>query len=161
MHARTLGRDPLLWLAFGLGAGLVSRAPGTAGTALGVLLYLGLLQLPEPVRYGSVLVIILAGVGLCGYAARRLGVHDHPGIVWDEIAGYMLALCFAPANWQFLLAGFVLFRVFDIAKPWPIRWVDRRLHGGVGIMLDDLLAGLFSGALLWLLGRYAILPLGG
>ncbi len=161
MQARTLGRDPLLWLAFGLGTGLAPRAPGTAGTLLGVVLQLGLLWLPQLAYYSMVMLTILAGIGLCGYAARRLGVHDHPGIVWDEVAGFVLAMCFAPPGWQFLLAGFVLFRVFDIVKPWPIRWIDQRVQGGLGIMLDDLLAGLFTGVLLWLLGRYAILPLGG
>lgn len=159
MQARALGRDPLLWLAFGLGTGLAPRAPGTAGTLLGVLLHMGLLWLPPLLHYGVVAVVVLAGIGLSGYAARCLGVHDHPGIVWDEIAGFVLAMCFAPSGWQFLLAGFVLFRLFDIVKPWPIRWIDRRVHGGVGIMLDDLLAGMFTGVLLWLMNYYAILPL--
>lgn len=160
MQARALGRDPLLWLAFGLGTGLAPRAPGTAGTLLGVLLQCGLVLLPVAWHYSVVLILVLVGIGLCGYAVRRLGVHDHPGIVWDEIAGFVLAMCFAPAGWQFLLAGFVLFRLFDIVKPWPIRWIDRHVHGGVGIMLDDLLAGVLAGILLWLFGHYAILPLG-
>ena len=89
-------------------------------------------------------VVALAGIWICGWSAARLGVHDHPGIVWDEIAGYLVTMTLAPAGLGWLVAGFVLFRVFDILKPWPIGWLDRRVGGGLGIMLDDLVAGIFA-----------------
>jgi len=95
-----------------------------------------------------VAVAFIAGIGICAHAARRLGVHDHAGIVWDEIAGYLVTMIAAPTGWVWVVAGFVLFRLFDIAKPWPIRWLDRQVHGGLGIMLDDLLAGVFAALVL-------------
>jgi phosphatidylglycerophosphatase A len=100
------------------------------------------------VRIGAVAAICLIGIWLCGESARRLDAHDHPGIVWDEIAGYLLAMLAAPAGWPWILAGFLLFRFFDILKPWPIRELDHGISGGAGIMLDDIVAGLFAGALL-------------
>lgn len=88
---------------------------------------------------------------MCGYAADRLGVHDHPGIVFDEFVGFWLTMLGAPTGWVWVLAGFILFRVFDIAKPWPIKWLDRNIKGGVGIMIDDVLAGIFAAICLQLL----------
>ncbi|MNM75394.1 Phosphatidylglycerophosphatase A [compost metagenome] len=123
------------------------KAPGTWGTLVG-LMFVPLLQLLPHWGYGLILLLgSLFGFWLCGKVSRDLGVHDHGGIVWDEIVGIWITLWLAPPGWLWLLAGFVLFRVLDILKPWPISWVDRRVHGGVGIMLDDLLAG----AAAWLL----------
>ena len=142
-------RHPVHFLALGLGSGLSPKAPGTMGTIAAVPFVLLWQQLPW---WGFALVVLLAcgvGVWICDVAARNLGVHDHPGIVWDEFAGYWLTMLFAPAGWQWLLLGFVLFRFFDILKPWPIGWADRRVSGGLGIMLDDILAGLWAGAILW------------
>lgn len=153
-------RDPMLLLATGFGSGLVPRAPGTAGTLPGLLLAWLSWFFPLPVQVLAVALVCAMGVMICGTAARRLGVHDHPAIVWDEMAGVMLALLFAPPHWSSLVAGFLLFRLFDVWKPWPICLVDRRLHGGLGIMLDDLLAGLYAALPLWVAGRYAILPAG-
>lgn len=152
-------RDPLHVLAFGLGAGAAPLAPGTFGTLAAVPLYLLLAPLATPVYLLVVLVLALAGVFLCGYTARRLGVHDHPGIVWDEIVGYLLTMSFAPRQALWMVAGFLLFRLFDIWKPFPIRRVDSRVRGGLGIMLDDLLAAVYAAAvmqgLVWAAGRYA------
>lgn len=150
--ARILG-DPILFLAFGFGSGLAPKAPGTFGTAAAVpLCYLT--SLGGALVYGAVLTILLAaGVWLCGRAAHDLGVHDHEGIVWDEIAGYFVTMLGAPFSWQAALAGFLLFRFFDIVKPWPIRLIDRKVDGGFGIMLDDVLAGLFAAAILYLFNR--------
>jgi len=92
----------------------------------------------------------VAGVWICGASARRLGVHDHPAIVWDEVAGMMLAMLAAPPTWWGALLAFVLFRIFDIWKPWPIREIDHGMRGGAGIMLDDVMAALFAAALLLL-----------
>jgi phosphatidylglycerophosphatase A len=114
--------------------------------AVGIYLPLSRLSLPA---YSAVLVlVILVGIWLCDKAARDLGLHDHPGIVWDEIAGYLLTMLAAPAGWSWMVVGFVLFRLFDIWKPWPIGWLDRRVGGGFGIMLDDLVAGVFAAACL-------------
>jgi phosphatidylglycerophosphatase A len=107
--------------------------------------------LPLP---GYVLVLVLAaglGIYLCGRTARDLGVHDHPGIVWDEFVGFWITMLLVPVHWVWILAGFVLFRLFDIWKPWPIRLVDRQVHGGFGIMLDDVLAGVYAWLVLQLL----------
>ncbi|MEZ5444282.1 MAG: phosphatidylglycerophosphatase A [Gammaproteobacteria bacterium] len=140
--------DPGHLIALGFGAGCVPRAPGTFGTLVGVVLYLALHGLPLAGYLVATAVAIVLGIAVCGRAARRLGVHDHPSIVWDEVAGYLVTMCGAPGGWGWVLAGFLLFRLLDIAKPWPIRWFDRRLSGGLGIMADDLAAGLLAMAIL-------------
>lgn len=145
---RSLLRNPVQFLAFGFGSGLAPRAPGTFGTLAAIPLYLLLVQGPWLFFATFVLVATLAGIYWCDRAARELGVHDHPGIVWDEIAGFLITMLLAPPGWPWLLAGFALFRLLDIWKPWPIRWADRKVGGGLGIMLDDVLAGIGAGALL-------------
>jgi len=140
--------DPVHFFAFGFGAGLAPVAPGTFGTLVAVPIELALRPLGMGVRVTVVLVVCALGVWLCGESARRLGAHDHPGIVWDEIAGYLLAMLAAPPGWPWVIAGFLLFRLFDILKPWPIRELDHGIGGGTGIMLDDIVAGLFAGALI-------------
>jgi phosphatidylglycerophosphatase A len=146
-------RKPLHLLAFGFGSGLAPKAPGTFGTLVAVPLYLLMADLSLPIYLGLVLAGSLLGVWICGQTSRDLGVHDHGGIVWDEIIGYLLTMAFAPPGWVWLLVGFLLFRFFDILKPWPIRWLDRQVAGGVGIMLDDLLAGVYAGLIMLLLER--------
>lgn len=141
-------RDPLHLLAFGLGTGLAPHAPGTAGSVLGVALYLLLPPLSPPAGAALLAALFLLGVGICGRSARALGTHDHPAIVWDEVVGMLTALAAAPRGWGWIAAAFVAFRVLDVLKPWPIGTVDRRVGGGLGIMLDDLLAGLLALALL-------------
>ena len=145
---KPLMANPVHLLAFGFGAGCSPRAPGTMGTLLAVALYLPLSHLAT---LPYVLVTVAActiGIWLCGRAARDLGVHDHPGIVWDEIAGYLVTMIAAPPGLMWIAVGFALFRLFDIWKPWPIGWLDRRVGGGLGIMLDDIVAGLFAAACL-------------
>ncbi len=118
-------KNPIHLLAFGFGAGLTPVAPGTVGTIVGLLLYLPL-SLLDLVPYLAMLTVIsLVGIWLCGVTSRDLGSHDHPGIVWDEIAGYLVTMVGAPPGWQWMILGFVLFRLFDICKPWPIRHIDR------------------------------------
>ncbi|MCG3200504.1 MAG: Phosphatidylglycerophosphatase A [Gammaproteobacteria bacterium] len=141
---RGLLADPGHFIALGFGAGCAPRAPGTFGTLIGVVLYLPLHGLSLTGYLAATAVVIVVGIAVCGRAARRLGLHDHPSIVWDEVAGYLVTMCGAPAGWGWVLAGFLLFRLLDIAKPWPIRWFDRRLSGGLGIMADDLVAGLLA-----------------
>jgi len=143
--------DPLLLLACGLGSGAARFAPGTFGTLAAIPLYW--FMQPLPLLYYAVLTVVLfiIGVGLCGYAARKLGVHDHPGIVWDEVVGYLITMFMAPAGIIWIVIGFVLFRLFDIWKPWPIAWVDAKVAGGFGIMIDDVLAGIYAAILLQML----------
>jgi phosphatidylglycerophosphatase A len=141
-------RNPIHLFAFGFGAGLAPRAPGTFGTLGAVPIVLGVLQLGFAAHQGFAIVATAAGIWLCGESARRLGVHDHPGIVWDEITGYTVTMLAAPPDWYWLEGGFVLFRLFDIWKPWPIREADHSLSGGLGIMLDDIIAGIFAAAIL-------------
>jgi len=141
---------PLDFLSLGFGSGLVPAAPGTAGTLVAIPVYL-LMQsfaLALATYLAVVAVLFIAGIGLCSHTAGRLGVHDHPAIVWDEIVGYLVTMSLAPAGWLWVAAGFALFRLFDVLKPWPIRWLDTHIHGGFGIMLDDLVAGLCAAAAL-------------
>jgi phosphatidylglycerophosphatase A len=146
-------RNPIHLLAFGFGSGLAPKAPGTFGTLVALPLYLVMQGLPLPAYLGLLVVGFLFGIWICGRTSEDLGVHDHGGIVWDEIIGYLLTMAFAPPGWIWLLIGFLLFRFFDILKPWPIRWFDRRVPGGFGIMLDDLLAGVYAGVVILLLER--------
>ncbi len=147
-------RSALHWIAFGGGAGLVPRAPGTAGTVAGVPFYLALGTQPPAVYVLVVAFVAGAGIWACGRTARDLGVHDHPGIVLDEIAGFLVAMTALPFEWPWMAAGFVTFRVLDIAKPWPISLLDRRVGGGLGIMLDDMAAGALACGMLHVV-RYA------
>ncbi len=137
-------RNPVHFLAFGFGSGAMPFAPGTFGTLAALPIYLLMLPLSLWAYLAVVWVMTLLGVWLCHVTSRDLGVHDHGGIVWDEIVGYLITMIAAPPGWQWIVAGFVLFRFFDIIKPWPIGWADRRVHGGLGIMLDDVLAGVLA-----------------
>lgn len=137
-------RNPLHLLSLGFGSGLAPFAPGTFGTLAALPIYLVMSSLPL-LNYLLVTSLAFAiGVFLCGYTSRALGVHDHSGIVWDEIVGYMITMIAVPVEPVWMLAGFLLFRFFDIVKPWPIRWADQKLTGGFGIMFDDVLAGIFA-----------------
>ncbi len=135
---------PAHFLSFGFGSGLAPVAPGTFGTLAAVPLFWLLSHAPLTFYLASVVVGTILGVWLCGFTARTLGEHDHGAIVWDEVIGYLITMTVAPAGWVWMAVGFVLFRLFDILKPWPIRWADRRVGGGLGIMLDDVLAGLLA-----------------
>ncbi|MFV2005079.1 MAG: phosphatidylglycerophosphatase A [Gammaproteobacteria bacterium] len=137
-------KDPVVFIALGLGSGLSPKAPGTAGTLLTVPLVYFLQQQTILVYALVTLLVLLTGSWVCGYAADKLQVHDHSAIVYDEVAGFLITMFMVPANWTLMLAGFVLFRFFDAVKPWPISWLDKNVHGGIGIMLDDVLAGLIS-----------------
>jgi phosphatidylglycerophosphatase A len=146
-HAALL-RDPGHFLALGCGSGLVPRAPGTAGTVVGVGLFWLVADLDKP-QY-LVLVCVLFGIGipLCQRTAAAMGAHDHPAIVWDEIVGYLLTMAFVAPGFAACIVGFIAFRLFDIFKPWPIALLDRHVPGGMGIMLDDILAAIYAGLVL-------------
>jgi phosphatidylglycerophosphatase A len=146
--ARKVLRDPVNLLAFGLGTGLSPVAPGTVGTILGVVLAWLVLPLSIELQFMVAIALIVSGVWICGESAKRVGVHDHSGIVWDEIAAMYLILIVVPVSVAIWALAFALFRLFDIWKPWPIRDLDHRLHGGLGIMLDDLVAALYAALLL-------------
>jgi len=151
----SLGRNPIHWIAFGFGSGLAPVAPGTFGTVVAIPLFLVMNGLALWQYLAVVLVLLVAGIWICGYTARGLGVHDHPGIVWDEIVGYLITMTAAPAEWLWMLVGFALFRLFDIWKPWPIRFFDQSVGGGVGIMVDDVFAACYAFTVLQLLIKYA------
>lgn len=144
---------PTGFLAFGFGSGLAPKAPGTFGTLAAIPLYLLMAQLTWPWYLGLTVLAFIVGILLCEQASKNLGVHDHGGIVWDEFVGLWITLFLVPVQWQWLLAGFVLFRFFDIIKPFPIKWLDKKVKGGFGIMIDDVIAGLFAWIILMITMR--------
>lgn len=148
--APTPFRSPVQFLAFGFGSGLAPKAPGTVGTLAAVPLYWLVSDLSLPLYTGFILLTAALGIWICDQASRQLQVHDHPGIVWDEFVGYWITLWALPADWTWMVAGFLVFRVFDIAKPWPIGMLDKRVGGGFGIMVDDIIAGIMACATLHL-----------
>ncbi|MFT5219468.1 MAG: phosphatidylglycerophosphatase A [Gammaproteobacteria bacterium] len=136
--------NPIHLLSLGFGVGLSRKAPGTLGTIVAIPLYLLIVQLSLPYYLGVIVVGFALGVWFCGYTSKALGVHDHSGIVWDEIIGFWITMIAIPVTWQWILAGFVLFRFFDIVKPWPVKVADKEMKGGFGIMFDDVLAGIYA-----------------
>ena len=152
ISARTVLTDPVHLLAFGLGTGLSPVAPGTVGTLLGVALAWFTLNLGLNGQIAIAVVLVLAGIWICDNSSKRLGQHDPGGIVWDEIAAMYIVLLFAPLTITAWILAFGLFRAFDIVKPWPIRDLDHSIGGGLGIMLDDLVAALYAAILLALYG---------
>ena len=131
-------------LAFGFGSGLSPRGPGTVGSLVAAVIWFALPTQIFPQNLLLPILATLAGFWICGRSAARRGAGDHPGIVWDEFAGCWISLALAPAGLPWALGSIALFRVLDILKPWPIKWFDRNLHGGAGIMLDDVLAGIMA-----------------
>ena len=140
--------NPIHLLAFGFGSGAAPKAPGTWGTLAAVLIYWPLSQLSPEHYLLMLLVTSVMGIYICGQTARDLGVHDHGSIVWDEFVGFWITMFAAPVGWVWVVVGFVLFRFFDIIKPWPISWIDKKITGGFGIMLDDVTAGVMAAVVL-------------
>ncbi len=154
-------KNPWHLLATGFGSGLSPIIPGTMGTLASLPFYLLLAHLSLPL-YGLVVIAsCIIGVKICQVTSDDMGVHDHGSIVWDEFAGMWITMLVVPMfglavfDWKWLATGFVLFRFFDMVKPWPIGWLDKRVHGGLGIMLDDIVAGVMAGVALYLVGLYA------
>ncbi len=137
-------KKPAVLLACGLGSGLVPKAPGTFGTLAAIPLYLVM----QPLGLLSYLLLtaifFVLGIWLCHQAIKVFERNDPSEVVWDEVVGFLVTMVAAPAGWQWLVLGFVLFRIFDIWKPWPVRLADHKLHGGLGIMLDDVIAGIYA-----------------
>jgi phosphatidylglycerophosphatase A len=142
------------FIALGFGSGLATRAPGTMGSLVALPLAIPLLWL-TPIQLGIFLLLAFGfGIYCCEKTSQRMAVQDPGAIVWDEIVAMWLVLGFVPAQWPWWLAAFLLFRLFDIAKPWPIRWLDQHIKGGLGIMLDDVLAAIYAIVLLLVFQRY-------
>ena len=145
MRAKLRLTNPVHFLALGYGSGLAPFMPGTFGTLAALPLVIAAALPGSLFLYLTLtLVACIAGIWICDRTANDMGVHDHSAIVWDEVAGMLITMLLVPISWQTLLAGFVLFRFFDIVKPWPIRYLDKHVHGGLGIMLDDVVAGMFA-----------------
>lgn len=146
---RALLATPAGWIACGLGSGLAPVAQGTCGSLAAILPWLALRELSLPWNLAIIVVGFVLGVWACNVASRALGVDDHRALVWDEFVGQWIALLPALlALWWAVILGFALFRLFDVWKPWPIRVFDRRLHGGLGVMVDDVIAGVFAAVVL-------------
>lgn len=127
------------------------------GTLAAIPLWWLLAQLPLTSYLIVVSIAAVVGIAICGRAADQMGVHDHGGIVWDEFVGFWIAMAALPITWQSVILGFVLFRVFDIFKPWPISWLDKKVSGGFGIMIDDVIAGLAAAVVIYFLGYFGLI----
>ena len=148
---------PAHFLAFGFGAGLSPYAPGTVGTLVGFPLFFLLCGIDPVVYFSVVAVLYVAGIWFCDVAGKAVGVADHGGIVWDEIVAFMLVLPFAPQTLLGYTLAFALFRLFDIWKPFPIRYADKHIHGGFGVMFDDFLAAIYAVTFLFLLAHWGVI----
>jgi len=154
---RALLGHPAGWIATGLGSGFSPVAPGTAGSLAALLPWLALRELPLPAYVLALACAFVLGVWACAWVVRTQRIADPGYVVWDEFVGLWIAL--APLLWQhggwpWIAAGFILFRIFDIWKPWPVSWADRTLGGGFGVMLDDVIAGVYAALILALLLRW-------
>ncbi|KEY91501.1 phosphatidylglycerophosphatase A [Candidatus Photodesmus blepharus] len=154
-------KNPWYFIAIGFGSGLSPVIPGTVGTLSAIPFYLLLVQLPVSIYIVVVFFSCLAAVGICQAASDDLGVRDHSSIVLDEFVGFWITMLVVPVfnvsvmDWKWILTGFSLFRFFDILKPWPIGWFDKYVNGGLGVVLDDVIAGIIAGSVLWIIGRCA------
>jgi phosphatidylglycerophosphatase A len=144
--------NPRHLLATGFGSGLSSVMPGTMGSLAAIPIWLLLIQLTWQLYLLLLICGICIGVYLCCRTTRDMRVYDHGSIVWDEFVGVWITLMSLPVNnWQWVIVGLVIFRILDIWKPWPIRWFDRNMHGGMGVMVDDIIAGILSAGIIYLL----------
>lgn len=154
IEPKTLLRDPGHLLSFGFGSGLSPYAPGTVGTLAAIPFYLLLSTLNPIVYLLATIVCVFVGVYLCERTSTALGAHDHAAIVWDEFVGFFITMLFVPATISTIVIGFCLFRIFDILKPWPVSVMDTQIKGGLGVMLDDVFAGIYAMILLHLYIRF-------
>lgn len=151
--AMRVWQDPKYFIAFGFGSGLMPFAPGTWGTLAAIPLYLLLKDSSSLIYISAVFIAFVLGVWVSESVSQDLGEHDYAGIVWDEVVGYLLTMFLVPIALHWMILGFLLFRFFDILKPWPIRFIDKKVQGGLGIMLDDVLAAIPAWIILQLLIR--------
>lgn len=144
--------NPIHLISVGFGSGLFAKAPGTCGTVAAIPMYLLLNKYTTLNEYLAIICLsFILGVYFCDLTAKKMETHDHGAIVWDEIVGYFITMIASPVSPLSIIAGFVLFRFFDIKKPWIIKWADKNIAGGLGIMFDDVLAGIASMFCMWLL----------
>lgn len=151
INFRELLKRPVCFLGLGFGTGLAPKAPGTFGTIAALPIYYVMQDWSMAIYLIVTIIAFIVGIWICQVSADWLQKDDPSAVVWDEIVGYLITMIAAPAGWQWMLIGFVLFRFFDIIKPWPISWADQKLHGGFGIMVDDVIAGIFAAVLLQLI----------
>jgi phosphatidylglycerophosphatase A len=156
---RILLSHPAGWIATGFGSGLSPYAPGTVGSAVALLPWMALFELSLPIYVLVIMFTFALGVWACGWVADKLHIADPQIAVWDEFVGLWIALIplfWLHGGWIWVFAGFILFRIFDIAKPWPVSWADRNLSGGLGVMLDDVFAGIYAAialaVVMWIVG---------
>ena len=142
--ARKVWSDPIYFLAFGFGSGLMRKAPGTWGTVAAIPVFLLLQNTPVWLYLITTILFFVLGIYVCEVVSKELGVHDYKGIVWDEVVGYLITMFLAPSGLIWILVGFGLFRFFDILKPEPIKSCDKKVYGGMGVMLDDVIAGIMA-----------------
>jgi phosphatidylglycerophosphatase A len=135
---------PLYFVAFGFGSGTIPIAPGTFGTLMAIPFYLLFQPLPLPFYVLFTLLFFAVSAWICERVSRDTHTHDHPGMCIDEFAGFFVTMIHAPTGLPWIIVGFLLFRLFDIWKPWPIRELDEKVHGGIGMVLDDIVAGVFA-----------------
>lgn len=141
-------KNPIHLLSVGFGSGAAPYMPGTVGTLVAIPIYYLLQLFPLPIYTLLMSAMILLGFWICEVANKAIGVYDHPSIVWDEIVGYLLTMWAVAADWQWIILGFLLFRLFDIWKPFPIRWLNDKVGGGIGIVVDDLMAAVYASIIL-------------
>lgn len=150
---KSVWQNPLYFIAFGFGSGTLPIAPGTFGTLFAISFYL-LLQPLSNINYLIVTTgIIIASIFICDKVSKELKIHDHPGMCLDEFSGYFVTMFAAPHGIFWIVSGFLLFRFFDIWKPWPISFLDENINGGFGMVIDDLLAGIFGFFILQIIAR--------
>jgi phosphatidylglycerophosphatase A len=151
---RLLLGNPAGWIALGFGSGLSPVGPGTAGSLVALLPWLLLRELDVWLYLVVIVAMFAIGVWICQWVVAQLRIDDPSFVVWDEFVGLwitLIPLVVMPHSWLWIFAGFILFRIFDIWKPWPVSWADRDIKGGLGVMLDDVVAGVYAAAALWLL----------
>lgn len=147
--------SPRYFIGFGFGSGAFPFAPGTAGTVVAAIFYLGLRELPLSAYLAFTLIFSLFSIWLLDQLSREIQINDHPGMCLDEFAGYFVSMINAPRGFGWIVLGFVLFRLFDIWKPWPIRWLDEHVHGGFGMVIDDVAAGVLTFLIIQLLSLWS------
>lgn len=149
--------NPVHLLAVGFGSGLSPKMPGTIGTLAAIPFYFLFMHFSAWSLIAAIVIGAIVGIYLCDKTSKDMGVHDHGCIVWDEFVGFWITMLFVPLQDPLVvLIGFLLFRFFDIIKPWPIKWLDKKVHGGFGIMIDDIVAGIFAGIGLWIIYFFLI-----
>jgi phosphatidylglycerophosphatase A len=150
---KAVWHNPWYFIAFGLGSGAIPIAPGTCGTLMAIPFYLLLQSLPLHWYITFLFCFMIMSAWLLDRISHEIRVHDHPGMCLDEFVGYFVTMTAAPTGWRWIVLGFILFRLFDIWKPWPISTIDEKIHGGFGMVLDDVVAGIAAAALIQITGK--------